>query len=144
MRNRGASRAWFRPIAMKEGTGAVRIEKRGRLALLILDRRRKAMRSRGRCWRGWATRWQKSKNTTKLRAAIFRGAETACLHWRRHLSLKQNARGRFRATLDPHRTFAIRLARATVDPSDRRDHGALNWLPCVMCALPRQTYTEAQ
>lgn len=29
MRNRGASRAWFRPIAMKEGTGAVRIEKRG-------------------------------------------------------------------------------------------------------------------
>ena len=40
MRNRGASRAWFRPIAVKEGTGAVRIEKRGRVALLILDRRR--------------------------------------------------------------------------------------------------------
>jgi enoyl-CoA hydratase len=41
MRNRGACRAWFGPIAMKEGAGAVRIEKRGRVALLILDRQSK-------------------------------------------------------------------------------------------------------
>jgi len=115
MRNRGASRAWFRPIAMKEGTGAVRIEKRGRLALLILDRRRKAMRSRERCWRGWATRWQRSKKITNCEPLSSGVLRPRVLHWRRHLSLEQNARGRFRETLDPHRIFAFDwLARLSI------------------------------
>jgi hypothetical protein len=138
MCNRGASRAWFRPIAVKEGTGAVRIEKRGRVALLILDRRRKVMRSRERCWRAWATRWQRSKKITNCEPRSSGALRPRALHWRKHLSLDQNARGRFRTAVDPPRTFAIRLARATVDPFDRRDHGALNWL-LVMCASPRRT-----
>lgn len=139
MRNRGASRAWFRPIAMKEGTGAVRIEKRGTRSPLDSRSPSKGNAISREMLAGLGNAMAEIEEDHELRAAIFRGAETACSALAQTSQLGAECTRSISRDTGSASDICIRLARATVDPSDRRDHGALNWPPCAMCASTRRT-----
>ena len=74
MRDAGACRAWHGPISMKGSIGALHIERRGRIALLILDNQSKGNAISQAMLVDFGNATTEIDNDRELRAAILTGA----------------------------------------------------------------------